>query len=124
LSIQFRVELNGFEDFAAKMRTLDEATQDCVQDALNQTAQMVAIRAQELAPVRTGRLMSNIFPQVIYRWVVRVICRVPYAIFQELGTRYIAPRFFLTRALSEYASQFMFIVSAALQRAAEEASAE
>jgi HK97 gp10 family phage protein len=123
LSIEFRVELSGFEDFAEKMRRLDEATQDCVQDALNQTAQMVAIRAQELAPVRTGRLMSNIFAQVIYQWVVRVICRVPYALFQELGTRYIAPRFFMTRALAEYAPQFMSIVEAALERAAEEASA-
>jgi HK97 gp10 family phage protein len=123
LSIDFAVDLSGFEDFPEKMRTLDEATQDCVQDALNQTAQAVALRAQELAPVRTGRLMSNIFAQVVYQWVVRVICRVPYALFQELGTRYIAPRFFMTRALAEYAPQFIPIVEAALERATEEATA-
>lgn len=124
MSIEYRVELSGVDDFAAKMRTLDDAIRDCVQDALNQTAQMVARRAQDLAPIRTGRLVSNIFAQVIYKWVVQVICRVPYGIYQELGTRYITPRFFLTRALAEYASQFMLIVSAALERAAEEVCAE
>jgi HK97 gp10 family phage protein len=124
MSIQFRVELSGFEDFAAKMRTLDEAMQDCVQDALNQTGQAVVRRAQELAPVRTGRLMAGIYAQIIYKWVVKVGCMVPYALFQEFGTRYISPRYFLTRALAENASNFMFIVSTALERAAEEASAE
>jgi HK97 gp10 family phage protein len=124
LSIQFRVELTGVEDFAAKMRTLDETIQNCVQDALNQTAQQVLRRAQELAPVRTGRLIAGIYAQIIYKWVVKVACMVPYALFQELGTRYISPRYFLTRALAENASNFMFIVSVALERAAEEASAE
>jgi HK97 gp10 family phage protein len=124
LSIQFRVELSGVEDFAAKMRTLDEAMQNCVQDALNQTAQQVVRRAQELAPVRTGRLVAGIYTQIIYKWVVKVACMVPYALFQELGTRYISPRYFLTRALAENANNFMFIVSAALERAATEVGAE
>jgi HK97 gp10 family phage protein len=124
MSVQFRVEVSGVEDFAAKMRTLDEAMQDCVQDALNQTGQAVVRRAQELAPVRTGRLMAGIYAQIIYKWVVKVGCMVPYALFQEFGTRYISPRYFLTRALVENASNFMFIVSAALERAAEEAGAE
>jgi HK97 gp10 family phage protein len=124
MSIQFRVELSGVEDFAAKMRTLNEAMQNCVQDALNQTAQQVVSRARELAPVRTGRLMAGIYAQIIYKWVVKVGCMVPYALFQEFGTRYISPRYFLTRALAENASNFMFIVSAALERAAEEAGAE
>jgi len=124
MSIQFRVELSGVEDFAAKMRTLDEAMQNCVQDALNQTAQQVVSRAQELAPVRTGRLIAGIYTQIIYKWVVKIACMVPYALFQELGTRYISPRYFLTRALAENASNFMFIVSAALERAAEEVGAE
>lgn len=124
MSVQFRVELSGVEDFAEKMRTLDEAMQDCVQDALNQTGQAVVRRAQELAPVRTGRLIAGIYAQIIYKWVVKVGCMVPYALFQEFGTRYISPRYFLTRALAENANNFMFIVSAALERAAEEACAE
>lgn len=124
MSVKFWVEVSGIEDFAEKMRRLDDATQEYVQDALNQTGQLVVRRAQELAPVRTGRLISSIYSQIIYKWVVIVACMVPYAIFQELGTRYIQARYFLTRALSENAMNFLSIVAVALQRAAEEASAE
>jgi len=124
VSVQFRLELSGVEDFAEKMRSLDTTMQDCVQDALNETAQQVMRRARELAPIRTGRLVSSIYAQIIYKWVVKVACIVPYAWFQEFGTRYISPRYFLTRALTENFPVFMLIVKAALERAAEEASLE
>jgi HK97 gp10 family phage protein len=122
MSVEFKVEVGGIEDFSRKMRRLDEATQECVQDALNQTGQEVMRRARQLAPVRTGRLMQSIYAQMIYKWVVKVGCYVPYAFFQEFGTRYISPRYFLTRALEESRMQFLTIVAVALQRAAEEAS--
>jgi hypothetical protein len=35
MSVQFRVEVGGIEDFAERMRRLDDATQKYVQDALN-----------------------------------------------------------------------------------------
>jgi HK97 gp10 family phage protein len=124
MTVQFRVEVGGIEDFAERMRRLDDATQKYVQDALNQTGRLVIRRAQELAPIRTGRLISSIYSQIIYKWVVKVACMVPYAIFQELGTRYIQARYFLTRALSENAMNFLSIVAAALQYATEEASSE
>jgi HK97 gp10 family phage protein len=124
MSVKFWVEVSGIEDFAERMRRLDDATQKYVQDALNQTGQLVVRRAQELAPIRTGRLISSIYSQIIYKWVVKVACMVPYAIFQELGTRYIQARYFLTRALSENAMNFLSIVAAALQYATEEASSE
>jgi len=104
------------------MRTLDENTQAYVQDALNEVGQLVAARARQLAPVRTGLLISSIFAEIIYKWVVKIACRVPYALFQELGTRYIQPRFFLTRALEENRINFLTIIAAGLQRAADEAS--
>jgi hypothetical protein len=104
------------------MLLLDDTMHQNVQDALVRTAEAVSICAQELAPVRTDRLISNIFVLVISMWIVRVICRVLYAIFQELGTRYIAPKFFMTHALAEYAPQFMSIVGAALAEAATEVS--
>lgn len=124
MSVQFRVEVAGIEDFAERMRRLDDATQKYVQDALNQTGRLVVRKAQELAPIRTGRLISSIYSRIIYKWVVKVACMVPYAIFQELGTRYIQARYFLTRALSENAMNFLSIVAAALQYATEEASSE
>lgn len=122
MSIQFRVEVGGIEEFAEKMRTLDQYTQAYVQDALNEVGQLVASRARQIAPVRTGLLISSIFAEIIYKWVVKIACRVPYALFQELGTRYIQPRFFLTRALEENRFNFLTIIAAGLQRAADEAS--
>lgn len=123
MSFQFRVEVSGIEDFAEKMRELDDATQEYVQVALNQIGQLVVLRARDLAPVRTGRLISSIYSQIIYKWVVKVACMVPYALFQEFGTRYIQARYFLTRALNENAVNFLAIVAAALRRAADEVSA-
>jgi len=122
LSVEFRIE--GAEDFARKMRKLDEATREYVQEALVQTAQQVMFRARQLAPVRTGRLMQSIYAEVIYKWVVKVGCYVPYALFQEFGTRYISPRYFLTRALQESAPKLVSIVNLALQHAIAEAAAE
>jgi HK97 gp10 family phage protein len=122
MSIAFTVEVNNLEDFSRKMQRLDEATQGFVQDALTQTAQEIMFRARQLAPVRTGRLMQSIYAQVICLWVIRVGCYVPYAIFQELGTSRIRPRYFLTTALRESAPKLLSIISLALQRAAAEAS--
>lgn len=124
MSVEFTVEVDGIEDFGRKMQRLDEATQEFVQQALMDTAQEVMFRARQLAPVRTGRLMQSICAEVIYKWVVKVGCYVPYALFQEFGTSRIPPRLFLTKALQESIPKFLSIISLALQRAAQEASTE
>src|SRR5271157_473569 len=109
------------EDFSAKMEKLDQWMQDYVQDALAQSAQQIAIRAMQLAPVRTGRLMQGIYAQVVGNWAVKVGCNVLYAVFQELGTRYIQPRLFLTRALQESAPNILSLLYLAIQNAASDA---
>jgi HK97 gp10 family phage protein len=123
LSVEFSLEID-IQDFPAKMRRLDYATQESVQQALMDTAQEVVLRARQLAPVRTGRLAQSISAQILSNWVVKIGCYVPYALFQEFGTRYVMPRYFLTRALTESSSKFLSIISLALQRAVEEASSE
>jgi HK97 gp10 family phage protein len=122
LSIEFRVTIEGVEDFVRKMSKLDEATKEFIRQALMETAEEIVLRAQQLAPVRTGWLMQNIYARIIDKCVVRVGCYVPYAFFQEFGTSRIPARFFLTRALQENASKLVSIMSLALQRAATEAS--
>jgi HK97 gp10 family phage protein len=123
LSVEFSLEID-VQDFAEKMRKLDRVTQESVQQALMSIAEEVVLRARQLAPVRTGRLVQSIFAQVLSNWVVKIGCYVPYALFQEFGTRYIHPRYFLTRALAESASKLLSAISLALQRAADEASSE
>jgi HK97 gp10 family phage protein len=121
MSIDFNISTNE-QDFDAKLEALDLAMQDYVQQALNQTAQDIMVRAKQLAPVRSGRLMQGIYAQVVGKWIVRVSCTVPYAIFQELGTRFIAPHLFLTQALQENCPKLFSILTLAMQNAVMEAS--
>jgi HK97 gp10 family phage protein len=122
LSVEFRVTIEGAEDFARKMDKLDEVWEHFIQQALMETAQEIMLRAKQLAPVKTGRLMQSIYVQVVDKYIVKVGCYVPYALFQEFGTSRIPPRFFLTRALQENAPKLVSIMRLALQHAAVEAS--
>jgi HK97 gp10 family phage protein len=122
LSIELRITVEGAEDFARKMSKLDDVTEEFIRQALMETAEEIMLRAKQLAPVKTGRLMQSIYVQVVDKSTVKVGCYVSYAFFQEFGTSRIPPRFFLTRALQENAPKLVSIMSLALQRAAAEAS--
>lgn len=124
MSIEIRVEASDIEAFARKIRRLDKAMQEQVQQGLVQLAEDTMWRAKVLAPIRTGRLMQSIYAQVIYRWIIKVGCYVPYAYFQEFGTRYIQPRYFLTRALTETAPRLLSILQSSFEHATREAAVE
>jgi HK97 gp10 family phage protein len=121
LSVEFNVTVED-EDFRRKLDKLPDSVRKYVQQALNQTAQTVMMRARQLAPVKTGRLMQSIYVEMVAEYMFKVACYVPYALFQEFGTRYIAPRYFLTRALQESRSEFLSIMGLNLQYALTEAS--
>ena len=123
LSIAFNVSTNE-QDFDAKMDALDQAMQDYIQDALEQTALAISVRAKQLAPVRTEHLMQEIYALIVGKWVVRIGCNVPYAIFQELGTRFIAPRLFITQAYQENVPKLFSLFTLAMQNAVAEASSK
>lgn len=121
MSVQFNLTIED-EDFKRKMERLPDSLRKYVQQALSQTAQTVMMRARQLAPVKTGRLMQSIYVQMVAEYMFKVACYVPYALFQEFGTRYIMPRYFLTRALQESKSEFLSIMSLNLQYALAEVS--
>ena len=121
MSVEFRLEVDD-EDFEGTLNRLDAGIKDFVQAALVQTAQGIMVRARQLAPVRSGRLMQSIYAQVTGSWMIKVGCSVLYAFFQEFGTSRIQPRLFLTRALQENAPKLLSLISLALQNAAVEAS--
>lgn len=116
MSVEFQVAVEGAEEFARKMEKLDLGTQEYIQQALVQTAEEIVLRAQQLAPIKTGWLMQNIYARVISKYAVKVGCYVPYALFQEFR------RHFLILALQESAPKLFSIMSLALQRAEAEAS--
>ena len=57
--------------------------------------------AQKRAPRRTGYMASQIsFEMLSYStWAFRLVGRAPYTIYQEYGTRYIQPHFFMTASI-------------------------
>ncbi|MEM3788282.1 MAG: HK97 gp10 family phage protein [Candidatus Bathyarchaeia archaeon] len=119
--IEFEVTVED-ADFRRRMERLPGSVSKWVQQGLQQTAQMVQARARQLAPVKTGRLMQSINVQMVDEYNFKVGCYVPYALYQEFGTRYIQPRYFLTRALQEATSQFLAAVGLNLQYALSEVS--
>ena len=124
MSVELRITIEGAEDFVRKINELNDVMKEFIRQALMETAEEIVLRAQQLAPVRTGWLMQNIYARVINKYVVKVGCYVPYALFQEFGTGRVPPRYFLTRALQESAPKLLSIMSLALQRAEAEASVE
>ena len=75
---------------------IDKATEE----GLDLLGEMAEQKAKTYAPVRTGVLRESI--RFIRRgFEVLLSSRVFYAVFQEFGTRFIAPRLFMTRALEE-----------------------
>jgi HK97 gp10 family phage protein len=121
MSLNFTLEIDD-QEFADRLEKLDQATQDNVQDALVQMANVVVLRARQLAPIRTGQLIQSIYAIGAGQWAVKVGAYASYALFQEFGTSHLQPRYFLTRALQESLPQLLSLIGLAVQRAVEEAS--
>lgn len=75
--------------------------------AVTRTGLKIEARAKRLAPVDTGRLRSSLVSRDVSKsrsfTVIenQIGTNVKYGIYQELGTRYIRPKLFLTRAYRE-----------------------
>lgn len=121
MSISVTLDVTEGQDFDETMHSFDQWLNYYLQLALERNGQEVAFRARQYAPVRTGRLMQNIYAQAVATLAVKVFCNVPYAIFQELGTRFIEPRLFLTRALQESVPNLFSLLQLAIQQAAVDA---
>ena len=64
-------------------------------------AQNVAEESKTLAPVRTGHMRDNIVAVIEFNGIA-IRCEVPYAKFQEYGTRYILPKMFMNTAMQDH----------------------
>jgi len=115
------MDIGGIEDFRAKMMRLPEDIRHRVYEAMNSIAQDIVVRAKELCPIRTGRLMHSIYAHVSRDWTMKVGATAPYAIYQELGTRYIEPRVFLTEAIVENTPRLLSLMAEALKLAMQDA---
>jgi HK97 gp10 family phage protein len=94
------VKIQGADQLA---RTLDSAAAqlDDLSAANRQAGAIVAAEAQGRAPRRTGTLAGSIRVADVGPRSAGVTAGVRYAGFQEFGTRYVTPKYFLTSALGE-----------------------
>jgi len=99
VSVEMQVDVHGIPELRSKLDSLDQNMREYVGEALDFEVQAMQTRAQSLAPKRTGYLASTIFAQRVGEWAFKLGARAPYAVFVELGTRFMQARRFLSRAL-------------------------
>ena len=116
------MDIGGIEEFRRRIMYLPESTRDQICKAFNSIAQDIVIRAKALCPVRTGRLMHSIYAHVSRDMVLKVGAYAPYALYVEFGTRRMAARLFLTRAVTENMPRLATLMCEAMRLAAQEAA--
>jgi HK97 gp10 family phage protein len=101
VNLKIDIDASQVEQFAEALKQMSNELRDKWAEALGEVGRQIVIRARAYAPVRTGALRASIYETVTHDLVLRVGAYVYYALFQEYGTRYIAPRYFMTRAIQE-----------------------
>ncbi len=102
------------------MQRFDSGIQHEVHSFLAAWAADVKAEAMRLVPVRTGYLRSTIYAK-IQEWVAEIGADATYALFVELGTKYMVAHPYLYPAIQEYLPQLETVVTAAIEQAKTEA---
>ena len=116
MTVKIDIDASEVEQFAEALRQMPEQLREKFAEALGEIGRQIVVRARAYAPVRTGALRASIYQTVTRDLVLRVGAYVYYAIFQEYGTRYIAPRYFLTRAIQENFPLLVFAMGEAINQ--------
>jgi len=123
MSLEIVADATGIEDFMEKMDKAGFYIQRDINRALNEVGIEMHVTARRLAPVKTGRLRDSIYCRV-QDWLLRLGATVPYAAFQEFGTRYFQGRFFLTEAINLNLPGLVQVMNRGIRMALETAARE
>lgn len=92
-----------------------------VSNALQTVGERMADSARHFVPVRTGFLLSTIGLELgADRWIFSLFARAPYAGYVEWGTRRMAARLYMTRALELHRDEMVQEVQNAVSAAVAE----
>jgi HK97 gp10 family phage protein len=97
MAVEFGMNVEGVEEFQRALDRLPRLMHTAVERALDRVGADIHMDARRMCPLRTGRLRDSIYHKVEH-WVLTVGARAPYAVYVELGTRYMEPRYFLIEA--------------------------
>ena len=120
MSVEISCDINGIEEFKVAMERFDSGMQRQVHRQLASWAAAVEALAKQIVPVRTGHLRSSIYAK-IQDWVAEIGAEATYALFVELGTRYMRARPYLYPAIREHLPRLEQIICDALEVAKAEA---
>ena len=120
MSIEVNITIENSDEFKAAMQRFDSAMQNQAQRHLENWAAAVKTLAEQLVPVRTGRLRGSIYAK-IQGWVVEIGAEANYALSVEFGTRRMQARPFLFPAIHEHLPRLEQIVCEAVDMAKAEA---
>lgn len=112
--------MEGVEEFKNALQRLDSGMQRQVHRFLVSWAADVKAQAMRNAPVVTGYLRSTIYARV-KEWVVEVGADAAYALFVELGTKYMRAHPYLYPAIQHYLPDLETIILQAIEQAKAEA---
>jgi HK97 gp10 family phage protein len=102
------------------MQKLDSGMQRQVHSFLASWAADVKAEAMRLVPVRTGYLRSTIYAK-IQEWVAEIGADATYALFVELGTKYMQAHPYLDPAIQQYLPELKAVIVSAIEQAKAEA---
>jgi HK97 gp10 family phage protein len=120
MAVEIVYNVAGIEEFKIAMEKLNDGTQHHVHRLLESWAKDVEALAKQLVPVRTGNLRSSIYAKV-HEWVAEIGAEAAYALFVELGTRYMQAKPYLYPALQEHLPRLEQIIGEAIDAAKMEA---
>ena len=121
MSVEMEMHLDGLPELREKLNRLDKGMKRKVHEAMEFEAEAMKNIARARCPVRTGRLRDSIYAKV-RDWILQLGATAPYAIYQELGTRYIRPREFLKNAVWLRMQSLINRINRAIRGAIKEAS--
>jgi HK97 gp10 family phage protein len=119
MAVKINCTINGVKELQQAMQSFDQALQRNVHSLLASWAADVKEEAMRKAPVRTGYLRSSIYAKV-QDWVVQLGAEATYALFVELGTRYMMAQPYLWPAIQEHLPQLEQLVKDAIEAAKRE----
>lgn len=109
-TISVTVDLKGFDKVEPKVR-------GAIKTGLKKVGFNIERDAKIFSPIDTGRLRASIFTTQKGWKMVMVQDNVQYGIYQELGTRFMAPHPFMKPALNKNISRIPSIITNEIRRA-------
>lgn len=121
MSVEMEMHIDGLPQLREKLNQLDEGVKRMVHEAMQFEAEAMKNVARARCPVRTGRLRDSIYAKV-RDWIIQLGVTAPYALYQELGTRYIQARRFLSNAVELRMQSLINRINRVIRQAIGEAS--